>query len=83
MSVTVHMRNGQSFEHQNASTCTWKQIGSKNLIRADQPRWLICTNERGDIVASYQENEVNGFRRQNQTAKRFSFPSIRNLRSRS
>jgi hypothetical protein len=78
MSVTVHMRNGQINEHKAATSCIWKSIGSSSTPSAHQPRWLICTNEKGDVIASYQESEINGFRPQ--TVKRFSFPSVRRLR---
>lgn len=79
MPVTVHLRNGQVDEHKAATSCSWKSTGSSKTPRADQPRWLICTNDKGEIVASYKESEINGFRPQ--TVKRFSFPSVRRLRA--
>lgn len=79
MAVTVHLRNGEISEHKAATACSWKTMGASSGPGSDQPRWLICTNERSDVIASYRESEVNGFRPQ--TVKRFSFPSIRKQKS--
>jgi hypothetical protein len=80
MAVQVHLRTGQIAEHKAATACSWKTLGVGTEGRSDEPRWLICTNEKGDVIASYRESDINGFRPE--TVKRFSFPSIRQQRSR-
>ena len=78
MSVVVHLRNGQIAELQTASSCTWTPAAGKKSGNEVPPRMLVCRNERGNVVASYKEPEVIGYRKQPvQSVRRFRFPTLR------
>jgi hypothetical protein len=75
MSVVVHFKNGKVDELREATTCTWSPKISGEPGLPISPRWLVCRNKRGEIVATYEEPSINGFQIQPpRTARRLSLP---------
>jgi hypothetical protein len=58
MPVVVHLKNGLDKQLRLAHSCAWIARPSGQA----GPRWLVCKNERGDILATFEEPEINGFR---------------------
>ena len=82
MSVVVHLKNGQIAELQSASSCAWTPAAGKTFGNEVPPRILVCRNDRGNVVASYKEPEVIGYRKQPvQSVRRFNFPIWNRKRS--
>lgn len=80
MPIVVHLRNGQVTDLRAANSCSWSPASSTRTgSNTNSPRWLVCRNQQGDIVATYQESEVIGYQIRNQpsSVKRFTFPALR------
>jgi hypothetical protein len=76
MPVVVHLSNGQVDNLRMAKSCSWSPSAATQPGTPPQPRWLVCHGERGEIIATYKEASVNGFRvEQVQRSPRFRFPS--------
>ncbi len=79
MPIVVHLRNGQVEELRAAHSCSWSPAQASRAGSKHSPRWLVCRNQRGDVVATYQESELVGYQVRNQksSAKRFTLPAWR------
>lgn len=78
MPVVVHHRNGQVMELPVAKTCSWKSAATGQATVDNVPRWLECRNERGDVVATYREPEVVGYKvLRGRSIPRFRIPGWR------
>lgn len=83
MSVVVHLSNGQVAELRSAKSCSWSPSFDRPAGAPETPRWLICRNERGEVVATYKEPDIKGYQPQSpQQLRRFRFPSLGKIRSR-
>jgi hypothetical protein len=73
MPVVVHLKNGQDKELRLAHSCAWisRPAGQSG------PRWLVCKNERGEVLATFEEPEINGYRIEPAKSKRMRFPTLR------
>jgi hypothetical protein len=78
MSMVVHLRNGRVEEIRDATTCSWNPKDPGSSAGHGSPRWLICRNRRGEIIATYEESDIKGFQpKPERSARRFSFPLFR------
>lgn len=79
MSVVVHLRNGRNQELRQAFSCNWTSAPAGNNAGNPAPRWLVCQNQRGDVIATFPEPEIAGFKRtQPEKRTRIRFPRIWN-----
>jgi hypothetical protein len=78
MPIAVHLRNGQVEELRAAQSCSWNPASTRQVRDAATPRWLVCRNERGDVIATYKEWDVVGYQAKPAgKAKRFVLPALR------
>ncbi len=61
MPVVVHLKNGRQKELPIAQSCTWSPAATRQTGRDPVPRWLVCKNERGETVGTFEEHDVIGF----------------------
>lgn len=79
MSVVVHLRDGRNQEVRQAYSCNWTSAPAGNSLKRPAPRWLVCHNQRGDIIATFPETEIAGYKKtQPQKRARVRFPKIWN-----
>lgn len=77
MSVVVHLKDGRNQELRQAQSCSWSAAPTGNTTKSPGPKWLVCRNERGDIIATFPEAEISGYKLTPQQQKvRVRFPKI-------
>jgi hypothetical protein len=77
MPVVVHLRNGRNEQVHRATSCTWIPTGGSKSGSEASPRWLVCHDARGHVVATFDESGVLGFRAEKvKPIRRFKFPSL-------
>jgi hypothetical protein len=72
MPVVVHLKDGTNKELRLAQTCAW-ELSSNGL---GSPRWLVCRNYRGEVLGTFKESDVNGFRIVPAEKRRLRLPKI-------
>lgn len=73
MPVVVHLKNGQTADLRFAESCSWRPASTPPSRNDVAPRWLVCRNGRGDVIATYKEPDIMGYQPQQQM-RGFNFP---------
>lgn len=79
MSVVVHLKDGRNQEVRQAHSCSWSSVPAGNNGVIPAPRWLVCRNERGDVIATFHESDISGYKiAPGQKQPRVRFPKVWN-----
>ena len=78
MAVVVHFRNGTNQKLAQAQNAAWVSNPASRHYDGVTPRWLVCRNKRGEVLGTFQEADVAGFRiEQVRNASRFRVPRLK------
>lgn len=77
MPVVVHLKNGRNQEVRLASSCSWSSVPAGKSAKIPSPRWLVCRNDRGDVIATFHESDITGYKlTPRQEIPRSRFPKV-------
>jgi hypothetical protein len=78
MPVVVHLSNGKVENLRLAKSASWSPPASAQSSKHPVPRWLVCYGGRGEVVATFRESDVNGYKVERSIqSHRIRFPSWR------